>query len=401
MIMNDYANKDGMLSTQQNILLIDDSKSQLNLLANMLEKGGHRVETAHDGLSGLFTLMSWKPNLIICDVQMPRMNGYEFCKAVKDDNNLNRIPVILLTSLSDMSDIIRGLNAGADYYITKPFNENFLLSMVDSIFSRGEDKKSEIGKHVVELNTGERIHTVTTSPQQILNFLFSTYENLLSQNTSLAETKKELKKLNDNLEIRIEEKTQSLKNILTGIVVALSTTVEMRDPYTAGHQSRVSQIACDLAKDMGLSEVKREGLHVMGLLHDIGKIIVPSEVLCKPSSLTDYEFEFIKAHSMAGFNIVKEIEFPWPVATGIVQHHERLNGSGYPFGLSDSEIILEAKILAVADVLESMASHRPYRPALGINAALEELLKHRGILYAPDVVDAAHAHYKDGNWGMN
>jgi len=162
----------------------------------------------------------------------------------------------------------------------------------------------------------------------------------------------------------------------------------MRDPYTAGHQNRVAEIACMIAEEMGLPKDRIEGIRVMGFLHDIGKIVVPAEILSKPGKLSEYEFHIIKAHSQAGYDILKGIELPWPVATAIIQHHERLDGSGYPQGLSGDEIILEARILCAADVLEAMASHRPYRPALGIEKALDEIAQRKGTVYDSEVVDA-------------
>ncbi|OPY66447.1 MAG: Cyclic di-GMP phosphodiesterase response regulator RpfG [Syntrophorhabdus sp. PtaU1.Bin050] len=180
----------------------------------------------------------------------------------------------------------------------------------------------------------------------------------------------------------------SLRRTLDGTVKALATTIEMRDPYTAGHQNRVAEIACMIAEEMGLPKDRIEGIRVMGFLHDIGKIVVPAEILSKPGKLSEYEFHIIKAHSQAGYDILKGIELPWPVATAIIQHHERLDGSGYPQGLSGDEIILEARILCAADVLEAMASHRPYRPALGIEKALDEIAQRKGTVYDSEVVDA-------------
>jgi len=186
----------------------------------------------------------------------------------------------------------------------------------------------------------------------------------------------------------LKKSVESLKRTLDGTVDALSTTLEMRDPYTAGHQKRVALIACKIAEEMGLTSQQVEGIRVMGFLHDIGKIVVPAEILSKPGKISEYEFHIIKAHSQVGYDILKGIELPWPVALATIQHHERLDGSGYPQGLKDNEIILEARILAVADVLEAMASHRPYRPALGLDKALEEISQKKGTFYDPDVVDA-------------
>jgi putative nucleotidyltransferase with HDIG domain len=176
--------------------------------------------------------------------------------------------------------------------------------------------------------------------------------------------------------------------VLNGTVHALASTTEKRDPYTAGHQHRVAQLACAIASEMNLPENEIEGIRVAGIVHDIGKIYVAAEILNKPVKLKDIEMELIKAHCQAGYEILKTIEFPWPVADMVLQHHEKLNGTGYPQGLSGNQIILGARILAVADVVEAMISHRPYRSALTINDAIKEIKDNRGVLYDVDVVDA-------------
>jgi PAS domain S-box-containing protein len=186
----------------------------------------------------------------------------------------------------------------------------------------------------------------------------------------------------------LEKSLEKMKRILLQEVSSLGTALNAKDPYTAGHQKKVVRLATAIAEEIGLSKDQIEGLAVAGNLHDIGKICVPSEILNKPGKLTDIEFAMIKTHSQAGYEIVKDIEFPWPVAEVILQTHERMNGSGYPRGLTGEDILVEARIMAVADVVEAMASHRPYRPALGIDAALEEIVQNRGILYDPEVVDA-------------
>jgi putative nucleotidyltransferase with HDIG domain len=173
-----------------------------------------------------------------------------------------------------------------------------------------------------------------------------------------------------------------------GVIQAMALTVERRDPYTAGHQRRVADLARGVAAEMGLPTHQIDGIRMAGLIHDLGKICVPAEILSKPGRLTEIEHTLIKDHPQVGFEILKEIEFPWPVAQIVLQHHERIDGSGYPSGLTANDIILEAKTLAVADVVEAMASHRPYRPTLGREMALKEISKNRGVLYDPDVVDA-------------
>jgi PAS domain S-box-containing protein/putative nucleotidyltransferase with HDIG domain len=188
-------------------------------------------------------------------------------------------------------------------------------------------------------------------------------------------------------EAEVQHSLEKLKKALDGTVLAVANTVEMRDPYTAGHQRQVAQLAGAIAQEMGFSPQRVEGMRVLGCLHDIGKIAIPAEILSKPGRLSRMEFTLIKDHPRVGYEIIKDIEFPFPLAEGILQHHERLNGSGYPQGISGPDIILEARILGVADVVEAMASHRPYRRALGIDRALEEISRNRGILYDHEVVD--------------
>jgi len=181
---------------------------------------------------------------------------------------------------------------------------------------------------------------------------------------------------------------QRSQRMLKGIAQALASYTEKGDPYTAGHQRRVARLASAIGEEMGLSTYRVEGMRIAAILHDIGKVTVPPEILSKPGRITQAEYEIIKAHPQAGYEIIKEIEFPWPVGQAILQHHEKLNGSGYPQGLRDGEVILEARVLAVADMVEAMSTHRPYRPALGISMALEELVQSKGVLYDPRVVNA-------------
>jgi PAS domain S-box-containing protein len=189
-------------------------------------------------------------------------------------------------------------------------------------------------------------------------------------------------------EIEVRQALDKARQALRGTVEALSNIVETKDPYTAGHQRRVAQLACAIAREMGLPPDKIEGLQVLSFLHDIGKIVVPAEILSRPGKISAIEFNLIRAHPEIGYSILKDLDFPWPVAQAVLQHHERLDGSGYPARLTAQAIIQEARILAVADVVEAMASHRPYRPALGITMALDEISKHQGKLFDSDVVTA-------------
>ncbi len=190
------------------------------------------------------------------------------------------------------------------------------------------------------------------------------------------------------VEEKLEETLSSLRNALGGIIQALSATIEKRDPYTAGHQRRVADLARAIGQEMGVTANRVEGLRIAGIIHDIGKVAIPGEILSKPTRLTEIEYKLIQTHPQVGYDILDNIDFSWPIAKMILQHHERINGSGYPNQLKGEEILLEARILAVSDVVEAMASHRPYRPALGIEAALEEIEKKKGVFYDPDVVSA-------------
>ena len=179
-----------------------------------------------------------------------------------------------------------------------------------------------------------------------------------------------------------------LRESLEQSIQTIAATVEARDPYTAGHQKHVSELATAIAKEMGLDEEEVNGIHLAAIIHDLGKIQIPAEILSKPGKLSNIEFMLIQTHPQAGYDILKDVKFPWPIADIILQHHEKLDGSGYPQGLKGDQILLGAKIITVADVVEAISSHRPYRAALGIEAALEEIKQNRGILYEDCVVDA-------------
>jgi PAS domain S-box-containing protein len=190
--------------------------------------------------------------------------------------------------------------------------------------------------------------------------------------------------------IKFEQKKSQLQLIQSfkGIAQAMGKIVEQRDPYTAGHAEGVSRLSVAIGQQMGMDKDTIEGLRVSGLLHDVGKISVPAEILTKPTRLTDLEFGMVKLHSRTGYEILKNINFPWPVATVTLQHHERLDGSGYPDGLKGEQIIKESRILSVVDVVDAITNHRPYRPARGLGAAIDEIKKGRRVIYDHEVVDA-------------
>jgi HD-GYP domain-containing protein (c-di-GMP phosphodiesterase class II) len=189
-----------------------------------------------------------------------------------------------------------------------------------------------------------------------------------------------------------------LQSNLEGTVRAMAAILEMRDPYTAGHQARVADLAAAIARQIGLPDEQAHAIHLAGVVHDLGKIQIPAEILSKPGRLLDIEFSLIKTHPQAGYDILKDIDFPWPIAQMVLQHHERLDGSGYPQGLKGEAIMLEARILCVADVVEAISAHRPYRPGMGTEVALEEITRNSGILYDPQVVEACLALFREQDY---
>ncbi len=199
----------------------------------------------------------------------------------------------------------------------------------------------------------------------------------------------------------LEHTLSELRQVLGGLIKILGLIVEQRDPYTAGHQRRVANLARAIATEMGLSVARIGGIRVAGSIHDLGKVSVPAEILSKPGRLSDNELRLVQTHAQVGYDLLREVEFPWPVADIVLQHHERLDGSGYPHHLRGDDIRMESRILAVADVVDAMCSHRPYRPAFPVNEVLEEICRERGILYEPEAVDACARLFRDKGfqWG--
>lgn len=340
------------------VLLLDDNEDAIVLQTAILESDNFIVESAMNGIQGLEKLKIFHPDIIVSDVLMPEMDGFEFCRAVKQDERFQNIPVVFYSAqYTDEEDKTLADKVGAEGFIFKPIEMEKFLAIVNRILEQHSKRKhlSENVKYGVEF---EQKH----------------YE---------AQAKMLDKKLHE-----LEEQNAKVRQGLIDMIKAVGITIEKRDAYTAGHQQRVAALAVHIAQELGWDEMRIEGLKLGALVHDIGKIAVPIEILSKPAKLLTVEFELIKIHPQEGYEILKEIDFPWPIAQMIRQHHERIDGSGYPDGLHDKEIIMEAKILGVADVVEAIASHRPYRPALGIEEAIKEIEKNRGKLYDPLIVDA-------------
>ena len=263
------------------------------------------------------------------------------------------------------------------------------IDIIPSLISLTDSDRQTLARNNIELlvplkNDGQLAGMLLLS-NKISHEPYSNEERKLLQSVS---TEVAVNIDNARLYESIKRKHSELQKAMEGVIHAVSLVMETRDPYTAGHQRRVAELARAIAKEMGLSEWQIMGIHIAGLLHDVGKVAVPTEILSKPGKINQYEFSLIKNHCRVGYEILQRIDFPWPVTQAILQHHERLDGSGYPEGLSGEDIILEARILGVADVVEAMSSHRPYRPALGLDCALHEISQASGILYDSEVVDA-------------
>jgi putative nucleotidyltransferase with HDIG domain len=362
------------LKHRHSILIVDDEESILNAFKRILADEDYEIHTASNGMEGLNKLReAQKPfSLIISDQRMPVMSGVQFFSEAKDI--FPDAVRILLTGYADTDAIIDAVNKGGIHlYFTKPWREEELLVHIKESLS-----KTEL---VME---NRRLVELTKKQNDDLLELNKTLEDKVKEKTSdLLAQAEELK--------MSYEKSQM---ILDGTVKTMSKIVETRDPYTSGHEANVAIISCKIAKEMRLPEGQTEAIHIAATLHDIGKISVPSEILTKPGHLSDLEMEIIKTHCRVAYDILKTIKFPYPVAKIILQHHERMNGSGYPQGLKGDKILMEARIIGTADVIDAMASHRPYRPALSVDVAIEEIVKYRGILYDSTVVDTCLKMYK-------
>jgi PAS domain S-box-containing protein/putative nucleotidyltransferase with HDIG domain len=261
---------------------------------------------------------------------------------------------------------------GEHWTIIVPADQHHIVEGADERRTRGETDHYEL--ELVRKDEKRVPVLVSGSPR----FEAGRFAGTLAAFMDITERKQAEKSLQESFE--------SLHRALDQTTSALAAVVETRDPYTAGHQRGVARLAAAIAEEMGLSVDHTRGIRVAGLIHDIGKIQIPAEILSKPTRLTEIEMSIIRNHPQVAHDILKTVEFPWPVCGTILQHHERMDGSGYPQGLAGEHILLEARILAVADVVEAMASHRPCRPAHTLDEALEEIRQNRGTLYDPDVV---------------
>jgi response regulator RpfG family c-di-GMP phosphodiesterase len=323
------------------ILVIDDDQKMLDLICTFLKQNGFELYAAPNGEKGIELFEKENPSIILTDINMPEVTGIEILKIIKNINPITQ--VIVFSGVGTTADVIEALRLGASDYLVKPFNMGLLIHTVNRCVER----------HELIMDRIER---------------------------------------KDTLERLVRERTAALTNTFYETVKALGLLTEKRDPYTAGHQQRVALLATGIGKKLRLTQKEIEVINVAGLLHDIGKVAVPVELLVKPSTLRTPETQLMKLHPQMGYDIIKDIPFVESlgkdVSIIVLQHHERLNGTGYPSGLKDEELELESKILSVADVIEAMSFHRPYRAAFDMATTKAELIDKRGISYCPDCVDA-------------
>ena len=433
------------------ILIVEDEKIIAEDIKNIIVKFNYRVPfIVANGEKAIQKAAELRPDLILMDIMIEGdIDGIEAAKRIYREYG---IPIVFLTAYADEKIIKQAVKSFPFGYIVKPFedrelravieialykskmemafwkNRSFLLKIIDTV-PNNIFVKDKHGKYLmVNKSFAELFNTVPK------NMIGKTDKELIEKSKIKNEELENLVK--DDLKVILEKKTvlipevsfslgdgkkiwvqttkvplvspddpetmlgvsvdiTALKNsflrlqeLMEETVNGLISAVEMRDPYTAGHQRRVSLLANAIAVKMKLTKSQADGLRIAALVHDIGKINVPAEILSKPGKLSKTEFDLIKIHPQAGFEILSTINFPWPVAEIVLQHHEKIDGSGYPNGLKGDKIYLEARIIAVADLVEAFVSHRPYRPAFGIDYALNEINLKAGTLFDKNVVEA-------------
>ena len=442
--------------TRRVLVVEDDAIVSLELIEKVKKYGYMPIGPARTGDEAITLAIKENPDIILMDIILDgKINGIDAVNAIR---KIKDIPVIYVTASSDRETVERAKSTTPFGYLVKPIDEKELVITIEMTLKRREFEKrleeseskfrnlfedSRDAIYIWKKDSGyvdfnnSMLELFGYSRDEMIKLgihdFFPDTENLkkyvktLKEQGFVKDMHLRLKRKNGSTMVciasasvlknekgdfngiqgiirdisDIQDGIDRLNSAMGGIVRAMSLTVEARDPYTAGHQRKVADISIAIAGLMQLSPEQTKGLEMAALIHDLGKINVPYEILNKPGRLTATEFEIIKSHPKIGYDIMKTIDFPWPLARAVYQHHERIDGSGYPEGVSGGDIILEAKILAVSDVVEAMASHRPYRPAIGLTVALEEIENKRGALYDPDVVDACLVLFREKNFTIN
>lgn len=339
------------------VLIVDDEKSMRITLSEFLKKEGYEVETASDALIALQMLSMSEYDVVVTDIIMPRISGIELLEKIREKSK--NVQIIIMTGEPTVDTAVKAVQSGANDYLTKPIHRDIFLKTIRNV--------------------------------QQMKQLIDEKARLEIQNM----------KYQKELEETIIKRTNALQDAMQGIITLLSSVVEARDPYTAGHQRRVGNLSAAIGEKMKLEGKTVAYLRMTGYIHDIGKIAIPAEILSKPGCLNELELQMIRTHPLNGYEMMTNVELPKIVGETIRQHHERCDGSGYPSGLKGSEISIEAQILMVADVVEAMMSHRPYRPALGLEAALEEIRANSGIRYNAEAVSACISLFQEDNYAID
>lgn len=334
------------LNKQPLVLIVDDDTINIDILVEVLQED-YRIGIAKNGLKAIEYVNNNKPDLILLDVMMPELDGFQVCQKLKSSKGTKDVTIIFLTALQDTTSIRKGFELGAVDYITKPFNTI--------------EVKARVQTHLSVKKMGEELAG----------------QNLILQS-------------------KVEEKTDQINSVFKSTIQVMAQMVETRDPYIAGHQIRVAGLACVMAEKLGLAFSEIETIRIAGILHDIGKIRIPIDILNRPGGILGAEYDLLKVHPQIGFELLSGIPFEQPIAQIVYQHHEKLDGSGYPRGITEESILKEAKILTVADVVEAMSSHRPYREALGYQYALDEIISNQGIHYDSDAVEVCKELFQEG-----
>jgi len=435
------------------ILVVEDESLVAKDIANMVRGLGYNVSAVvSTGEEAIAIAGKSQPDIILMDIVLKgRIDGIEAAQHIWENFS---IPVVYLTAYADEATLQRAKVTEPFGYILKPFDERELQTTIEMAFFKAQMEKKlrererwlstvlrSIGDGVIAVDRNGRVTFMNGvaekltgwSQDEILMKPLSGFiqipeagegadaavsESVLTMRDGTPitieqsvspiydEKKENFGSVHIIRDIRARKKTEEEirqsyarhQKALNGTIQAIGLTIEMRDPYTAGHQHRVSKLSCAIAEEMGVETTRIEGIRMAADIHDIGKIYVPAEILSKPGRLSDIEMSIIRTHSQVGYDILKNIEFPWPIAQIVYQHHEREDGTGYPNALKGEDILFEARIISVADVVEAMSSHRPYRPAPGTEKALNEIRRGRGTQYDANVVDACIRLFQEKNF---
>jgi putative two-component system response regulator len=329
-------------ATKGEILVVDDQGPVLDLVGNLLAKHGYQAHSASSGAQALEIVRAHLPDLVLLDVSMPEMDGYELCRRLKADPHARDLPVIFISAHGEAADKLKAFAAGGVDYVTKPFQVYEVLARVQTHLNLHRQHQ-----HLLRVNAELERRAAGGGPQ-----------------------------------------VERLRRSLDGALGALGRLAALRNPNGAGHPTRTAVLARAIAGELGLDADHIEGLGTAALLADLGMAGVPESILLKPEALTPAELTLVRTHPQLGADLAQPLALPWPVDQFILQHHERLDGSGYPEGLKGEEIALEARILAVADVMTALCAARMHRPAMSIDQALMEMVSNAGRLYDAQVVGA-------------